>query len=63
MKTGKTKINQYTLSRFFNITPMSVNFSSIIIGTRDIESAKEFYVNVFGFVISTQSEYYLSGYI
>lgn len=42
---------------------MSVNFSSIIIGTRDIESAKEFYVNVFGFVISTQSEYYLSGYI
>jgi catechol 2,3-dioxygenase-like lactoylglutathione lyase family enzyme len=42
---------------------MSVKFSSIIIGTRDIESAKEFYQNVFDFKIVTQSPYYLSGNI
>jgi predicted enzyme related to lactoylglutathione lyase len=32
----------------------------IIIGTSDIEKAKEFYTKVFGFKIETQSENYLS---
>jgi predicted enzyme related to lactoylglutathione lyase len=42
---------------------MTVQLDSLIIGTKDIESAKLFYQNVFGFVIENQSPYYLSGHI
>ncbi len=42
---------------------MTVKLDSIIIGVKDIELAKIFYMGVFDFIGETQSPHYLSGHI
>lgn len=40
---------------------MNVRLGPIVIGVKNIEKSKSFYINVFGMVIKYQSENYLSG--